>query len=83
MKHYYETYTNDELGTVAHAHETIEEAIAFANENNCEIICEIGGSWDEYQYCWFCQEWQPTTDFNIGASVCYRCERAINDHGGR
>ena len=79
MLHYYETSTDHEI----QAHNTLEEAIAFAEQNNCEIICEIGGSWDEFKYCWFCQEWQPTTDFNIGCSVCYRCERAINDHGGR
>ena len=79
MLHYYETFTDHET----QAHDTLEEAIAFAEANHCKIIAEIGGNWDEYQYCWFCQEWQPTTDFNIGASVCYRCERAINDHGGR
>lgn len=76
MQHYYETFTQGEI----QAHDTLEEAIAFAEENNCEIISEINGNWEEFKYCWFCQEWQSTTDFNIGASVCYRCERAINDH---
>lgn len=78
MEHYYETFTTNEI----QAHETLDEAIEFATNNNCEIISEIGGNWEEYKYCWFCEEWQATTDFNIGASVCYRCEIAIRDHEG-
>lgn len=77
MQHYYETSTQGEI----QAHSTLEEAIEFAEQNNCEIIAEIGGSWDEYQKCWWCEEWVPTTDFNIGCSVCEHCEQAIKSRG--
>ena len=79
MEHFYETGTAGEI----QAHETIEKAIEFAEQNKCEIICEIGGNWEEFKKCWFCGEWIPATNFNIGATVCTRCEIAINDHCGR
>lgn len=76
--HYYETGTDHET----QAHATIEEAIAFADENNCEIICEIGGNWEEWRKCWFCDDWMPTSEFSRNATVCHRCEIAIADHEG-
>lgn len=71
---------NDGLSNGVIAFDTLEEAIQFAEENNCELICEIGGSWDEFRKCWFCEEWLPTTEFNHGATVCERCEVAIRGH---
>ena len=75
--HYYETSTKGEI----QAHDTIEEAIEFAEKNNCELISEIGGNWDEWQKCWFCDEWYTTSEL-IGKGVCHRCEIAIRDHEG-
>lgn len=75
MPHYYETSTKGEI----QSHETLEQAIEFANANNCEIISEIGGNWEEFQKCWFCDDWFISTEL-IGTGVCARCDRAIADH---
>lgn len=72
---YYETSTKGEI----QAHDTIEQAIEFAEQNNCEIISEIGGNYDEWQKCWFCGEWYTTSEL-IGTGVCARCAVAIKDH---
>ena len=63
------------------AFDTIEEAIQFADENECELICEIGGNWEEWKKCWFCGDWFPVCDL-IGTGVCDRCAVAIRDHEG-
>lgn len=73
---YYQTFTAGEL----QSHETIEDAIAFAEANNCSTIEEIGGSWDEYEQCAFCGEWFPVTELNT-QNECVRCEIAIKYHG--
>ena len=57
MEHYYEIvyhapYEDDLIST----HETLEEAIEFANIHSLPIIHEIGGNWADYEKCWFCEE---------------------------
>ena len=83
MKTYYETtHTDGGEFPIITAHDTFEEATAFAEANGIEIVYEIGGNWSEYQRCWFCEEWYETTEL-IGTGVCARCARAIHDHEAR
>jgi hypothetical protein len=63
------------------AFDTLEEAIQFADENECELISQIGGNYDEFAKCWFCGDWFPLSDL-IGTGVCERCAVAIRDHEG-
>lgn len=65
MKTYYETTHNDggEF-PVTTAHATLEEAIEFAEANGIDLICEIGGAYDEYEKCGFCDEWMPSQDLD-------------------
>lgn len=77
MQHYYETF----CGVYAYSHDTLEEAIDFAEKNGVEMICEIGGSWTEYSKCNFCGEWVDITELNEEGD-CPRCEVAIRDHNG-
>ena len=71
---YYEIYREGETL----AFDTLDEAIAFANENDCTTICEIGGSWDEYEKCWFCQEWRCDTNTQ---GLCEHCESYLISRG--
>ena len=73
--HFYETGTQGEI----QAHETLEQAIKFAEENKCEIICEIGGNWEEWLKCSFCGDWFPSVELNE-KSECNICEMVIRDH---
>jgi hypothetical protein len=63
------------------AFDTLEEAIEYADSNMCNLICEIGGNWDNYEKCWFCDDWFPSSEL-LGNGVCQRCEIAIKDHEG-
>ena len=74
--HYYETATQGEI----QSHDTLDEAIAFAEANGCDFIYEIGGSYTEYQKCWFCEEWIDVTDI-IGTGVCTKCDMAFKSKG--
>lgn len=60
---------------------SLEDAVEFADANGCELISEVGGSWTDYSKCEWCEEWYDVNDINR-AGVCYRCERAIEDHMG-
>lgn len=73
---YYEVGINGEI----HAFDTLEEAFNFADENNCKIISEIGGNWEDWEKCTFCGDWFPSTELNTRGE-CEQCERAIKDHG--
>lgn len=84
--HYYETYeTADGIdlkgSCTATAHDTLEDAIEYAEANNLNYIAEIGGSWDEWEKCDFCGEWYLSTELNEYGD-CDRCIQAMNDHGG-
>lgn len=74
-KTYYELAHKDTLC----AFDTLEEAIDFAEKNNIKTIQEIGGSWEEYEKCWFCEEWFAVSELNTN-NECSRCESAIRDH---
>lgn len=82
MKTYYETPHRDgnEYAAVI-AHDTLDDAIEYADANGIAIIYEIGSAWDEFEKCAFCGEWFPSTDLN-SAGDCARCAQAIKDHGG-
>lgn len=74
MTTYYETTEN--AGTeypIIHAHDTIEEAISFAEENGIELIHEMGGAFDTFAKCGFCGEWLPIQDLNENG-WCDHCE---------
>ena len=75
MKTYYEIAHK---GTLI-AHDTLEDAIKYAEEKNITTIQEIGGSWEEYEKCWFCEEWFAVSELNVN-NECSRCESAIRDH---
>ena len=64
------------------AFDTLEDAIDYANENGCERICTIGGNFEEWEKCAFCDEWTPTSELNI-ENYCEYCQVAIKDHGFR
>lgn len=76
-----ETKTYYELahkGTLI-ARDTLDEAIEYAEKNGIATIQEIGGCWEEYEKCWFCEEWFATSELNVN-NECSRCESAIRDH---
>ena len=62
------------------AFEDFDEAVAFANENDVDLISEIGGSWDDFRKCWFCGEWVPESDLNKN-DLCYHCESYLISRG--
>lgn len=63
------------------AHDTLEDAIEYAEQNGIETITEVGGNWAEYEKCWFCGEWFDVNELNTN-NECSRCESAIKDHFG-
>ena len=75
-------YYEVEHNAKTHEFATIEEAIEFADANECEVIAEIGGSWDEFKKCWFCGDWFTVGEL-ISTGVCARCAQAIESHEGR
>lgn len=77
MEHYYEVSS----GECIYAFDTLDEAIEFADENECTLISEIGENWSDYEKCWFCEEWYESTELNKDG-VCCRCNIAIKDHNG-
>lgn len=82
MKRYFETVHHDGGEyPIATAHDTLETAIDFADAHGIELICEIGGSFDEWQKCAFCGEWFLAYTLNEHGD-CERCAVAIRDHGG-
>ena len=60
--------------------DTIEEAIATANEIDATIICEIGGNWEEFEKCWFCEEWVSSSELNKNG-LCEKCENYLISRG--
>lgn len=58
----------------------INSAIEYAERNGYDLICEIGGSWDEYKKCWFCEEWKSTSELNRD-SLCDHCESYLISRG--
>ena len=76
MATYYEIYREGET----FGFETLEKAIAFAEASGDTLICEIGGSWTEYQKCWFCEEWVDATTTNSN-SLCAKCEDYLKSRG--
>lgn len=81
--HYYETTHRDTLSDypVTTAHETLDDAITFADQHGITLISEMGECFDEWGKCWFCGEWFLIEELNDG-DECSRCEQAIKDHGG-
>ena len=92
--HYYETYEHTPSGEpleadgidlkgscTATAHDTLEKAIEYAEQNGLNFVAEIGGSWDEFEKCAFCGEWYTTSELNEYGD-CERCVQAMKDHGG-
>lgn len=75
MKHYYETTHNDgNECPITTAHDTLEEAIEFAEANGIEEIHEIGGSFDDFVKCGFCGEWLPIQELDEKSGFCDHCE---------
>lgn len=82
MLHFYETTHNDGNGfPVITAHDTIDDAIIFADAHGIETIEEYGKAFDTYKKCWFCGEWFLLSNMKDG-ETCKRCAAAIKDHGG-
>jgi hypothetical protein len=59
--------------------DTLDEAIDYAEKHNITTIQEIGGCWEEYEKCWFCEEWFAVSELNVN-NECSRCEASIRDH---
>lgn len=59
--------------------DTIEDAIEFADKNGLSIIQEVGGNWEQWERCSFCNDWFPSCDLNE-LKRCDRCHVAIKDH---
>lgn len=78
---YYETthYDGGSDFPVTTAHDTLDEAIEFADSHGVTLISEIGGSWDDFGKCSFCGEWFTTCELSSD-SLCEDCERAIEEH---
>ena len=80
MKIYYETSHHDGGDfPVITAHDTLEKAIEFAEAHDISTVYENGGSYDEYEKCWFCGEWEPAADLDRG--LCWRCKLAMYSRG--
>lgn len=82
MTEYYETVhlePGSEFETIT-AHDTLDEAIEFAEAHN---IPTIYGYLDTFEKCWFCGEWYPICEMD-NENTCKRCQMAIWSHeGGR
>lgn len=76
MLHYFEIAGAGEII----ARDTLEEAIETADEIGATLITEIGGSFDEWIKCPFCDEWDISTSIT-SAGVCRRCQLAIYSRG--
>lgn len=81
MNVYYQTAHIEEGDTYATltAHDTLDDAIEFAEAHGCLTICEIGGSWDEFEKCAFCGDWFTATELNT-ENLCWCCQVAIHYH---
>lgn len=75
--HYYEI-EHKNGGVIAF--DTLEEAIQYAEENGATLICEIGGAWNEFKKCWFCEEWKTTDELNKD-NLCDHCENYLISRG--
>lgn len=62
------------------AFDDLDSAIEYAEANGCDLICEVGGSWDEYRKCWFCEEWKSTAELNKN-DLCEKCENYLISRG--
>ena len=80
MSYYCEIYKNiDDDSPITEA-ACIETAIDIADENGYNRICEIGGSWDEWERCDLCDEFFPLCELN-DEHECENCEMQAHYHG--
>lgn len=82
MQIYYETEHREEgseFPTIT-AHDTIEEAIEFAEAHGAEEISEIGGSYTVFRKCWFCEEWVDIESIESDGA-CDRCHMEFKSRG--
>ena len=81
MKIYYETTFHDgKTYPITTAHDTLEEAITYADLHGVKLICEIGGSWNEFEKCPICEEWYPSEQIE-NSGLCTRCHWNGISHG--
>lgn len=81
MKTFYETthfQPGNTFPTIT-AHDTYENAVIFANENNIDFISQNGGNYGEFFRCMICNEFYAGDQFPNG-EFCERCERTLNEH---
>lgn len=80
MKHYYETtHTDGGQFPISTAHDTFEEAAAFAEAHGIATIYEVGGNWGEFEKCQWCGEW--FTLYELEKGVCSQCAAALQSRG--
>ena len=82
METYFETAhieEGDEYATLT-VHDTLEEAIEWADTHGILTIYEIGGAWDEFEKCSFCGEWVTSYELDTDG-FCERCLMALRSHG--
>lgn len=72
-KDYFTTYEDDDK--IIALHETFEDALEYIEKTSAAVerIEEIGGSWDVFKKCQFCEEWTPTNELNE-SGFCGHCE---------
>lgn len=66
MLHYFEIsqYEDGYNFPTSYAFDTLEEAIAFAEEHGVRLVCEIGGEWCDWEKCELCNLWVPSVELD-------------------
>jgi hypothetical protein len=79
--HYYETTHLDpgEEYFTTTAHDSLDDAISFADAHGCTYILEIGGSWNDFEKCSFCGDWFSSCEVDAEV-ICYHCRKAIQEN---
>lgn len=81
MEVFYETVKRDgKLFPEIQAHETLDEAIEYADANEIEEITRNGGSYDTFRKCWSCGGWFADSELN-SEDLCENCEMSAHEHG--
>jgi len=82
MKVYYEVENKnapqDGLPAGVVEFDDLDSAIEYAEKYGADLICEIGGSWDEFRKCWWCGDWCC----DVGKEgLCDHCENYLISRG--
>lgn len=62
------------------AHETLDDAIEFAEKNGISEIFQNGGSYETFRKCSLCGGWFADSELDTN-DLCERCQTAAHEHG--